>query len=466
MKSIRLHIIISIIASFCIPMMVGCKGRDSHNHNHGNDLDTLKVVTLYGPTSYFEYRGEKMGIDYENIRRFATDNGMELEIQTVNNIPELVETLKKGDAHLAAYPIPAIAEYKEDVIYCGPEEISRQVLVQRKGNEMISDVTQLVGKEVVVEKNSKYLYRLENLNEELGGGINIQTLDNDTIASEDLLEMVARGQLDFTVIDSQLANLYQSAFPNIDTSLNLSSDQIAFWAAAPGLDSLAVKIDRWENLTHTSDFVKSIYKRYYDRSLAPDTSSPLSYFEKLGLDKGKPVSAYDNLFKKHSSSAGYDWRLLAAISFCESRFIPCVESRFGAYGLMQVIPSTAKAVGINPSALGNPDVNILAASRILRKLDEALADKVEDPEERMKFVVAAYNAGLGHIYDSIALARKTGLDPQKWNANVGMAALMKSRPEYYNDPEVKHGYFRGRETVEFVDRVSEIYHYLLNNTKS
>ena len=453
------HLFYIVFALSLFPVFTRCNGNGNGN-DHGNNIDTLKVVTLYGPTSYFNYRGEIMGVDYENVRRFAEDEGMILEIKTLNNIQELIGALKSGEAHLAAYPVPSIAEYNSEVLHCGHKEISRQVLVQKKGAQALNDVTDLIGKDVMVEKDSRFHYRLVNLNDELGGGINIIPIESDTLAIEDFMLMVKEGKAEYTVVDSQTANLYRDAFPDLDFSLNLSSDQAAAWAVGLHLDSLAAKIDRWENRTHSPEFVKEIYKRYYDRALTEDFDVNLSYFKKLNLHKGAAVSNYDALFKKHAPTSRYDWELLAAIAYCESRFNPSVESRFGAYGLMQVMPATANAVGIDSSSLGNPDYNILAAARILAKLDAAFAGKVEDPEERLKFIVAAYNSGLGHIYDAMALAEKTGLDPQKWVGNVGVAALMKSRPEYYNDPVVKHGYFRGRETVDFVDHVSSIYDYL------
>ncbi|MCH5228458.1 MAG: transglycosylase SLT domain-containing protein [Muribaculaceae bacterium] len=459
MKKIHTFFLLMGSLFFSVGMFSCGKGHDSMN-NHGNDIDTLKVVTLYGPTSYFNYRGEEMGIDYENVRRFAEDEGMILEIHTVNNIQELISALRLGEAHLAAYPVPSISEYNTEIIHSGHKEISNQVLVQRKTSEKIKDVTELIDKTVTVEKDSKYFYRLINLDEELGGGINIVTLYNDTITAEDLLQMVNKGELDYTVIDSQLAGIYKGAFPTLDFSLPLSADQAASWAVAPGLDSLAAKIDRWENRTHFPDFAKEIYKRYYDRTLTEEFDYNLTYFKNLNLKKGKKVSNYDAIFRKYANTAGFDWELLAAIAFCESRYDPSVESRFGAYGLMQVMPATAKAVGVEPGSLGSPDANVLAAARILAKLDNTFENKIPDKEERLKFVVAAYNSGLGHIYDAMALAEKNGLDANKWTGNVSVTALMKSRPEYYNDPVVRHGYFRGRETVDFVERVTSIYDYI------
>lgn len=460
-KALSIPVLILVVC-----LISNCHSNHGSGNNHGNDLDTLKVVTLYGPTSYFDYRGEIMGIDYENVRRFAEDEGMVLEIKPLNSIQDLINSLKNGEAHLAAYPIPSIAEYNSEVLHCGHKEITRQVLVQRSGSQKIIDVTQLIGKNIYVEKNSKYFYRLENLNEELGGGINILTLDSDTIATDDLIQMVNSGDIDYTVADSEIASLYQPSFPALDISLAISTDQAASWAVAADLDSLAAKIDRWENRTHSPEFVKSIYKRYYDRALIEDFDSNLSYFKKLNLSKNKTVSKYDPLFKNYASVAGYDWRLLAAIAFCESNYNPSVQSRFGARGLMQVMPSTAKAVGVDPNSLTSPEFNVKAAAKIIKNLDNSFINKIQDPEERLKFVVAAYNSGLGHIYDAMAIAEKVGLDPQKWTGNVSIAALMKSRPEYYNDPVVKHGYFRGRETVDFVDHVTSILLYLKQNLPS
>lgn len=428
--------------------------------DHGENIDTLRVVTLYGPTSYFEYRGEDMGIDYENVKRFANDAGMVLDIKPLDNITDLVAALKEGKAHLAAYPVPSIAEYNSDVLHCGPREVTRQVLIQKDREGKVKDVTELVGKNVHVTKGSKYDYRLNNLNEEIGGGINIIAVDNDTISPEDLLTMVHLGKIDYTVVDSDLASLFKTAFPDLDSSVSLSADQAASWAVAPGLDSLAAKINNWENRTHTSEMVREIYMKYYDKALNDDSDNNINYFKSLNLSKGKSISPYDSYFKQYASTAGYDWKLLAAIAYCESRYNTNAVSPFGATGLMQVMPRSAQSMGVSASELGSPDRNVYAAAKILAKLSNSFENRIENPEERLKFVVAAYNSGPAHIYDAIALAEKLGLDPQKWYANVSVAALMKSQPEYYNDPVVKHGYFRGRETVNFVENVTGIYNYL------
>ncbi len=419
--------------------------------------DTLYAATLYGPTSYFIYRGQEMGFDYENLRQFAEDEGMVLKLSVAPSLPALVKMVNSGEVQLAAYPVPKIEEYSKLVKHAGHKEVTWQVLVQPQGKERVSDVTELVGKTVYVEKDSKYEYRLRNLDNELGGGIEIVPISRDTLVAEDLIEMVDRKEIPMTVVDSDIAELNKSYFPNLDISMKVSLDQYSSWAVGNGMDSLAAKLDRWEKRRETTDMVRSIYKKYFEISKGGSHEGDHAQLQELRKRHDGRISPYDASFRKYSSIPGYDWEFLAAIGFNESRFDHDVVSWAGARGLMQIMPATAKAMGVD--GVDTPDGNIHAAAKLLRKLDKALEEKVPDKEERLRFVAAAYNCGLGHVYDAIALAAKNGLNPQVWLGNVSEAALLKTKPQYYNDPVVKNGYFRGRETVEFVDRVMNVYAY-------
>lgn len=428
--------------------------------------DTLHAATLYGPTSYFNYRGQEMGFDYENLKQFANDEGMVLDLKVAPSLKSLLNMVTTGEVDLAAYPIPQIEEYSDLVRHCGHREVTWQVLVQPHSDEPITDVTELVGKTVYVEKDSKYHYRINNLNQELGGGINIIPISKDTLITEDMIEMVDKGEIPLTIVDSDIAALNHSYFPHLDVNLKVSLDQYSSWAVRNDCDSLAAKLDRWEKRKETSEMLKNVYRKYFEISKESPLYESTEKMFGLKLNKGDDLSPYDALFKRHSSIAGLDWRLLAAIGFNESRFNSNIVSWAGARGVMQLMPATGRAMGV--TNLEIPDNNILAAARLLKKLDESLMGKIPDPTERLKFVVASYNCGLGHIYDSIALAEKYGLNPQIWTGSVSEAALMKSRPQYYNDPVVRNGYFRSRETVDFVERVMNVYEYYkgINNSQS
>lgn len=407
-----------------------------------------------------------MGFDYENVRRFAEDEGMVLDLKVAPSLQALLKMVAEKEVDLAAYPVPVIEEYNNLVKHCGHKEVTWQVLVQPGGRDIINDVTQLIGDTVYVEKDSKYHYRLQNLDRELGGGINIVPISRDSLITEDLIEMVDQGEIPLTIVDSDIAEINKSYFPHLDIDMKVSLDQYSSWAVGNDCDSLAIRIDRWEKRKENTQTLRSIYKKYFEISKLPTPYENPEEALGVKIKKSGHVSDYDALFKRHASITGYDWQFLAAIAFNESRFDNSITSWAGAQGLMQLMPSTASAMGIEPERLLNPDSNILAAARLLRQLDDALAEKVPDHHERQLFVTAAYNSGLGHIYDAIALAAKHGLDPEVWLGNVSEAALMKSRPQFYNDPVVKNGYFRGRETVEFVERVMSVYKYFKEATTS
>ncbi|MBO7470697.1 MAG: transglycosylase SLT domain-containing protein [Bacteroidaceae bacterium] len=160
------------------------------------------------------------------------------------------------------------------------------------------------------------------------------------------------------------------------------------------------------------------------------------------------ISAYDDLFRKYSSSAGWDWRLLAAMSYQESGFDPQAVSSMGAMGLMQLMPSTADAMGVPRDKRFDPEQNISASARYIRKVSQSFSD-IKDAEERIKFTLAAYNGGVGHVQDAQTLTRKAGRDHQVWQ-EVAPFILHLSEPRYYRDPDVLNGYMRGSETEAYV----------------
>lgn len=445
-----------LLAAMLLPLC-GCSRGKGRQNNGEVPPDTLHAVTLYGPTTYFNYRGQDMGYEYENLKQFAEDENMILDLKVASTLQSMLGMLNSGEAELAAYPVPRIEEFAGKVKYCGPKEATWQVLVQPAGPGKVTDVTQLVGRSIYVERDSKYHYRLINLDQEIGGGIDIVAISRDSLIAEDMIEMVDNREIAMTVVDSDIAELNKSYYPNLDIEMKVSLDQYASWAVGNSCDSLATKLDRWEKQHEYSPIRKSIFRKYFEISKVNPLNDLL--MEELGkmLSSRSSISPYDASFKRHSDVAGYDWTLLAAIAYNESRFDNNVVSWAGACGVMQLMPATARAMGIDADLVSTPDYNILAAAKLIRHLDDALSSRVPDKNERLLFVLAAYNSGLGHIYDAISLAEKYGLNPKVWLGNVSEGVIMKSRPQYYNDPVVKNGYFRGKETTDFVDNVMATY---------
>lgn len=453
-----------IITFLCFSMVFcSCNGRvqkAERDDSFYRDLPQMEesgeitAVTLYSSTSYFQYRMQPMGYEYDLVEDFAESRGLKLNIKIAQTDSQMVAMLRSGEADIIAYPMFINNESKQRLLFCGHEQQTSQVIVQRadRGDTILTDVTQLIGKPVYVQKDTKYAERLENLNDELGGGIEIKLLKRDSLSTEDLIEQVSKGQIPYTVSDDNLARLNRTYYWNIDTRLKISFRQRSSWAVRMNSPLLAEAINSWATDTRRNTSFKAITKRYFELSKTNEG------FEIPEVKAGQ-VSPYDDLFRRYARLLGWDWRLLASVSYQESKFNPHVISWAGAEGLMGIIPSTARRLGVAPHELKDPDISIRTGVDCLRRFRQGFSE-IENPEEKIKFTLAAYNAGIGHVYDAQRLAEKYGKDPLLWDDNVAEFIRLKSEPEYYNDPVCKHGYLRGSETFNYVNEILNRYtHY-------
>ena len=261
--------------------------------------------------------------------------------------------------------------------------------------------------------------------------------------------MVWTGEIPYTLADNNLAQLNRTYYNNIDIHLKVSFPQRASWAVSKQSRGLARAIDQWVKENQKSPSYRSISRRYFELSKTLPASAMLS------VSKGQ-ISIYDDLFKKYARLIDWDWRILAAQAYNESHFDTLAVSWAGARGLMQLMPRTAQAFGLSPDEITNPEKNIEAAVKSIQSLNKSFS-KITDKNERLKFILAAYNGGVGHIFDAMALAKKYGKDPYVWDDNVSQFVLLKSNPEYFNDEVCKFGYFKGRQTTAYVHEVLRYY---------
>ena len=452
MKRIGLLIVCSLLLLNCKQTNTQKAATTTCDLEQLKDSGVLVALTLNSSLSYFHYRGEPMGYQYEVVSQFAKHLGVKLDIKTARNTDELVDMLLKGEGDLIAYPLPVTKQYKEKVHYCGEENITHQVLVQRRSTKTkISNLTELIGKEVYA-KPGKHLNRLNNLNQELGGGILVKAVQADSISTEDLITKVSKGEIDYAICDDVLARLNRTYYPNIDGTLPVSFDQRSSWAVRKGCPHLSQSANEWYLDNETTPALLASSKRYFE------ISKRLPHAAILNIKEGR-ISQFDELFKKYAQEINWDWRLLASLAYTESNFDSTAVSWAGAKGLMQLMPHTAQQMGMPEGMEFNPEESIKAAVKYLGKTTRTFR-KIKDPEERIKFVLASYNSGSGHILDAMALAEKYGKNKEVWNDNVAECLLWKSKEEYFNDPVCKFGYFRAGETYQFVKEIlqrTEIY---------
>lgn len=393
-----------------------------------------------------------MGYDYDMAEDFCDFYGLKLNVKIAENSTKLLEMLANGEGDLIASPVPVENSLRDSIIYCGLEQTSHQVLIQRseKKDSLVRDVTQLIGKEVYVKHNTKYHHRILNLDAELGNGIIIKDIAKDTVTVEDLIAMVARKEINYTVADEYIAKLNKTYYRNIDILTPLSFEQRSSWVVRKSTPLLAEALNKWFSENSKKPLYRATLKKYFELSKSPLETLTIDFAQ---LPKGS-ISIFDPLFKKYASDTGYDWCLLAAIAYQESRFKTDLSSWAGAVGLMGLMPRTAAVYGVEGDSLKSPDKSVMACASYIKYLNKIFT-KIPDPQQRIKFVLASYNGGNGHIEDARALALKYGDDPNVWDNNVEKYIEMKSKPEFYNDPVVKYGYLRGTEVVNYVSQVTD-----------
>jgi len=452
-------------------LLASCTGRKQTDTQDkvSNSIDDIKskgklvVLTDYSSTNYFIYRGQPLGYQYEMLQELANYLNVKLELRVNSDLDQSFKLLNKGEVDLIAENIIITRERKEKVDFTIPYAQSRQVLVQHKPdqwktmnkkqleNSLIRNPLDLAGKTIYVQRNSAHLARLKHLAEEIGDTIHLVEVDEN---SEQLIYLVSIGEVPMTVTDEILARVNQTYFPEIDVETAVSFHQNMGWAVRKGSDGLLTELNAWMSEFLESNRFKIIYAKYFQNSKSLEIVSSDYY----AVNSGK-ISPYDEMIRHYSEKLGWDWRLLASMIYQESRFKNDVTSWAGAFGLMQLMPLTARRFGVNESS--SVKEQIRAGTDFIFWLSKQFND-VPDARERVKFILAAYNIGPGHIIDARNLARKNGADPNQWDKNVEQYLLRKSDPVYYNDPVVKHGYCRGTETYRYVHEVLERYEHYKN----
>lgn len=432
------------------------------------DLDEIKqrgkltVITGFNPLSYFIYKGNPMGYDYELLNMFVNELGIDLEIFVVHDFDSVFHYLNSGKGDIIALGLTVTKDGRRKAAFSHPHMEVHQVLVQRKPDtwrrlnydqvldSLITDTYQLAGKTVHVRWNSPHMNKMFELVEEIGSEIDLVPVKGE-VSSDELIRMVAEKEIDYTIADENVALLAGTYFQNIDARTAISEPQGLAWAVRKNSPNLLAALNAWLDKTRKSEEYNLVYKKYFTskKQLAKWAKSDI-----FSLTESR-LSAYDELIRRYARRIGWDWRLLASLIYEESHFNPESCSWAGAEGLMQLMPATGYRFGAQE--LSNPEQNIYAGTAYLSWLEKFWKDIPE--QERIYFVLASYNAGESHVRDAIRLAEKYGADPQKWADNVEKYLRLKSNSKYYNDPVVKSGYCRGEVTSRYVKEVIERYNH-------
>lgn len=440
---------------------------------------TLTILAPYNSTSYFIYKGEPLGYEYELLQTFARERNVALKMVVITDRKSIYSLLNKGEGDIAAGRLVPTPEDEANVSFTRALYRTEPVLVQQEGApetagqgteqvikpgpadelpemdiqaRLVTKPAQLAGQTVTLPQKSPYKRTLVELADDISGDINVVEMSGE-IQDEALAQKVARGEVQFTVMQDNLAQLKEAEFKNLKVRPIVGRSHSVTWAVRKNSNELLTELNNWIDEKKNGSLFDQLYKRYFiDRR---------KYLERMESEyltsaTGK-LCQYDDLLKRYSTELNWDWRLLAAQTFQESRFKPDARSWAGATGLLQLMPATARQYGVRNSL--NPEENIQGAVRFLKWLNQFWIDEIPDEAERLKFILASYNTGAGHVQDAQRLTKKYGGDPNVW-ADVSYWLLQKSTQQYSTDPVVKFGFCRGLEPVNYVTLILERYdHY-------
>jgi membrane-bound lytic murein transglycosylase F len=433
-------------------------GENKRDYPNIKKEGVLRVVISTNPIDYFIYQGQPMGFQLEMLEDFVEAHNLKLEIIMENDPEKAMQMLMDRDCDILAQSIINTADRDLIVDFTIPVRHTKQVLVQRvtadglESDSLIRDLSELELKTLYIQKGSANLKSLKNLASELIQ--NFYVVEIDSMSQEQMIKNVAEDLYDYVVCDYNIAKISQSYYPNIDIETDMSFPQSISWCVRPESELLLDSLNFWlGEYLETESYTKLNRKYINNNRTLVDINSEF-YSGNEGL-----ISEYDKIIKKYAPIIGWDWRLVASLIYEESRFNSNAESWAGASGLMQLMPIISQKY--SDSNLTGAEAEIYAGIKYLEYLDSQLPTTITDSADRVKFILASFNIGPGHVEDAIRLTEKYKKESYSWN-DVSYYLANLSNPKYYKDTAVKHGYFPGIYSVDFANSIVNRYQHYLN----
>ncbi len=410
----------------------------------------LRVITRNNSASYFIARGAQRGFTYELADAFARSLGVRVAIVVPPSRTAMIRALLTGQGDLIAAGMSKTPKRAEKVRFTLPLSTAKRVIAVHEHSpkrlESLDDLDNFV---LHVNRGSTMHRDALMLQSKLGRPLRLAFIEDDA-EMEEAARRVAIGHYEAIIIDDNLLELAQAGGWQVKSALPFGEEREKAWAVHPGAIDLHAAADAFVRKSQRNGLIKILYLRYYrPTALGARRARDVEY----RADDAGGISPYDELFKEAGEIHGIDWRLLAAVAYTESRFDPDARSNWGAVGLMQVLPNTGREVGYRD--IRGPRNNVMAGAKYLRRLVRRFEEDGVPQRERIRFAVASYNAGLGHIRDARMLAEWTKRDPNKWFDNVEEALKLKMDRRWHE--RTRYGYARATETVGYVRAVQTRY---------
>jgi membrane-bound lytic murein transglycosylase F len=408
----------------------------------------LRVITRNSPETYFLWRGELLGFEYELIKRFALINNLKLEMVVADSYDEMLTMLKEGRGDMIAAGLSRTINRSNKIKQKQMQSSIRynrvsELLVAHQESPVINDLADLKGRIITVRRSSSFWQTAEHLAKKYQA---ILVAADELLATELLIAQVADKTIDLTIADSNLVAIEQNFRDEIITPLKLKDGVPYAYVTRNNNPELLNRLNAFIRKHYRKTFYNVVKNKYFKNSKNQNK------LRESRIQVGSDLSPYDDIIKDNVTEYHFDWRLIVSQMYQESRFDPLAHNSTGAKGLMQMLPRTAEELGV--TNLTEPEQAISSGIRYLNWTRDRFSKDLP-VQEQIFFSLASYNAGYGHVKDAQRLARKLGLRDDKWFNHVEKAMLLLQHKEYYK--KARFGYVRGTEPVNYVRDIHQRY---------
>jgi membrane-bound lytic murein transglycosylase F len=440
-----------IMALFAVLALAGCHKAEKVLPDPRQSKQIV-VVTHNGPHTYY-VNGDNdfAGLEYDLAKLFAKELGSEYTVKfvIVDNITQVIPTLLKGKAHLAAANLSVTPLRRHLVRFSAPyQTVQQQVVFNQDENSRPRDIGDLIGHSIAVPGGTSFAERLEEIGE---SEPRLQWREPKNANADELVEQVAEGLLDYTIADAHLVAMLRNYHPNLGAGFNVGEAEKVAWAFPKTGDSwLYERANAFFERIKQDGTLRNLIDRYYGHSERLGEVDVTAFLRRSRTE----LPQFIHLFKQAQELTGLDWRLLAAISYQESHWDPLSTSPTNVRGLMMLTEATSDRLDVTDRL--DPKQSILGGARYILMLKETLPERIKEPD-RTWMALAAYNIGFAHLEDARILAERLKLNPDRW-ADVKKTLPLLNKAKYYST--LKYGYARGGAPVIYVESIRTYYKIL------
>jgi len=431
-----------------ILVLAGCAPQPSLLEQIQHDGE-LKVLTLNGPTTFYEGPEGPAGIEYELIRRFTEFIGVKPRFIIPDTFKEIIPALTDGQAHIAAVGLTVTEKRGKRIRFSTPYQTITSQAVYLSGTRKPRKPEDLLNKKIAVIAGSSHeelLTRLQKKHPKL------KWVSSKNSMMESLMQQVLDRKIDVIIGDSNEIAINRRYFPKIKIGFDVSAPQQLAWALQHSQDdSLYQKtVEFFEQLKQSGE-LDQLLEQYYGHVDRMNFVDKRTFWRHVS----NRLPEYRHLFHQAAESTGYDWRLLAAISYQESHWDPGAKSPTGVRGMMMLTQATAKQLKIKNRL--DPEQSIMGGARYLKIIEKKIPERIPMPD-RLWMTLAGYNVGFGHLEDARVLTQRNGENPDKWS-HIRKHLPKLSNPKIYKT--LKYGYARGNEPVNYVENIKNYFDLLV-----